>query len=52
MIGAQLVKILIVDDHEVVRLGVKQILEKTFPHLEIGEAESGQRGIAAVQQES
>ena len=52
MIGAQLVKILIVDDHEVVRLGVKQILEKTFPHLEIGEAETGQRGIAAVQRES
>ena len=31
MIGTQLVKILVIDDHEVVRLGVKQILEKTLP---------------------
>ena len=52
MIGAQLVKILIIDDHEVVRLGVKQILEKAFPHVEVGETDTGQKGIAAVQQES
>lgn len=52
MIGTQLVKILIIDDHEVVRLGVKQILEKAFTHVELGEADTGQKGIAAVQQES
>jgi len=52
MIGTQLVKILIIDDHEVVRLGVKQILEKAFPHVKLGEADTGQKGIAAVQKES
>ena len=52
MIGAQLVKVLIIDDHEVVRLGVKQILEKALPHVELGEADTGQKGIAAVQRET
>jgi len=51
MIGTQLLKILIIDDHEVVRRGVKQILEETFPHVTIGEADTSQKGIAAVQQE-
>ncbi len=51
MIGTQLVKILVIDDHEVVRLGVKQILEEVFPHVEVGEADTGQKGIAAVRQE-
>jgi CheY-like chemotaxis protein len=51
MIGTQLVKILVIDDHEVVRRGVKQILEEAFPHVEVGEADTGQKGIAAVQQE-
>ena len=51
MIGTQLVKILVIDDHEVVRRGVKQILEETFPHVEVGEADTSQKGIAAVQQE-
>jgi DNA-binding NarL/FixJ family response regulator len=50
MIGTQLVKILVIDDHEVVRLGVKQILKKAFPHLDVGEADTAQEGIAAVQQ--
>ena len=51
MIGTALVKILIVDDHEVVRRGVKQILAETFPQVEVGEADTGQKGIAAVRQE-
>lgn len=51
MIGTQLVKILVIDDHEVVRRGVKQILEEAFPQVEVGEADTGQEGIAAVQQE-
>lgn len=51
MIGTLLVKILIIDDHEIVRRGMKQILEETFPHVEVGEADTAQKGIAAVQQE-
>ena len=51
MIGTQLVKILVIDDHEIVRRGVKQILEEVFPHVEVGEADTGQNGIAAVRQE-
>jgi len=45
------VKILVIDDHEVVRRGVKQILEQTFSHVEFGEADTSQKAIAAVQQE-
>ena len=30
---------------------MKQILEETFPQVEVGEADTGQKGIAAVQQE-
>jgi DNA-binding NarL/FixJ family response regulator len=51
MIGTQLVKILVIDDHEVVRRGVKQILEENFLSVEVGEAETSQKGLAAVQQE-
>ncbi len=51
MIGTQLVKILVIDDHEVVRRGVKQILEESFLYVEVGEADTSQKGIAAVQQE-
>lgn len=51
MISTQLVKILVIDDHEVVRRGVKQILEENFLYVEVGEAETSQKGIAAVQQE-
>ncbi len=51
MIGTALVKILIIDDHEVVRRGVKQILEETFPQVEVGEADTGQKGMAAVRHE-
>jgi len=51
MIGTQLLKILVIDDHQIVRRGVKQILEETFPHVEVGEADTAQKGIAAVQLE-
>ena len=51
MIGTQLMKILVVDDHEVVRRGVKQILGEIFPHVEVGEADTYHKAIAAVQQE-
>lgn len=52
MNGTQLVKILVIDDHEVVRRGVKQILEEIFSHVEVGEADTSQKAIAAVQKES
>ena len=51
MIETQLVKILVIDDHEVVRRGVKQILEEAFLYVEVGEADTVQKGIAAVRQE-
>lgn len=51
MIETQLMKILVIDDHVVVRRGVKQILEETFPHVKVGEADTGQKGMDAVQQE-
>jgi len=50
MNGTQLVKILVIDDHEVVRRGVKQILKEIFSHVEVGEADTCQKAIAAVQQ--
>jgi len=50
MIGTQVMKVLVIDDHEVVRRGVKQLLGEIFPHVEVGEADTSQKGIAAVQQ--
>src|SRR5262249_2411354 len=52
LIATGLVKILIIDDHEVVRRGVKQILEEHFLYVEVGEANTGAKGIAAAQKES
>jgi DNA-binding NarL/FixJ family response regulator len=44
------VKILIVDDHEVVRQGVRSIISKSRPHWEIcGEASNGEEAIQAAQ---
>jgi two-component system, NarL family, invasion response regulator UvrY len=51
MIGTESVKILIIDDHEVVRRGMRQILEENFLYVEVGEANTGAKGIAAVRQE-
>ena len=51
MIGTQAIKILVIDDHEVVRRDVKQILEENFLYVEVGEADTSQKGVAAVQQE-
>ena len=51
MTGTQPVKILVIDDHEGVRRRVKQILEEVFSSVEVGEADSSKKAIAAVQQE-
>lgn len=51
MIATEPVRILIIDEHEVLRRGVKQILEEAFPHVDIGEADTGQKGLTAGRQE-
>jgi len=51
MIATESARILIIDDHEVVRRGVKQILEEHFLYVEVGEANTGAKGIAAVRRE-
>jgi DNA-binding NarL/FixJ family response regulator len=51
MIGTQAIKILVIDDREVVRRDVKQILQENFLSVEVGEADTSQKGVAAVQQE-
>lgn len=44
-------KVLIVDDHTVVRLGLIQILTDAFRRIEIGEADSGKGALSAVKKE-
>jgi DNA-binding NarL/FixJ family response regulator len=39
-------RILIVDDHPVMRFGVRQLIEQRWPDAAIGEAESLQRALA------
>ena len=44
-------KVLIVDDHAVVRRGVAHILTDAFDRVEIGETDSGKGALAAVKKE-
>jgi len=44
-------KVLIVDDHAVVRRGMAHILTDAFHRIEIGEADSGTGALAAVKKE-
>ncbi len=41
-------RILIVDDHLLIRCGLKQILEREFPNVVIGEAQNGAEAIQQV----
>ncbi len=41
-------RILIVDDHEIVRRGLKQILTDEFPQLHVGEAGDARQALEAV----
>jgi two-component system, NarL family, invasion response regulator UvrY len=41
-------KIMIADDHSVVRMGVKHIVLAAFPNAEVGEASNGQEVLEAV----
>jgi DNA-binding NarL/FixJ family response regulator len=43
------VKVLIVDDHPIVRLGLRELLVRDVAGVEIGEAESGRDALAMVQ---
>jgi two-component system invasion response regulator UvrY len=40
-----MIRVLIVDDHEIVRRGLKEIFSDKFPLLEVGEAESSQAAL-------
>ena len=42
-------RILIADDHEVVRRGVRQILQENLPDVNLGEATSGEAALEQVQ---
>jgi DNA-binding NarL/FixJ family response regulator len=41
-----MIRVLIVDDHEIVRHGVKKVLADAFPGAEVGEAENSQTALA------
>jgi two-component system invasion response regulator UvrY len=41
-------KLLLVDDHPIVRTGLIRILEGSFPSIQIDEAENGQEAIAKI----
>jgi DNA-binding NarL/FixJ family response regulator len=45
-------RILLVDDHEVVRQGLKQILVESFPKAAFGDAASGEEALRRVRAES
>jgi two-component system, NarL family, invasion response regulator UvrY len=47
-----MIKVLIVDDHEIVRRGLKQILTDEFPKLEIGEAGDARQAIEAAHKQA
>jgi two-component system, NarL family, invasion response regulator UvrY len=46
-----MVKILIADDHELVRRGLRQVLADAFPKLTVGEAIDAQRTLEAVEKQ-
>ena len=48
MVNTGPMRILIVDDHTVVRRGLKEILVEEFPHAEFGEAEDGPQTLRLI----
>lgn len=42
-------KILIVDDHDIVRFGLQQLLAQAFPNLECAEANTGQSALDQIE---
>ena len=49
--GKAITKILIADDHELVRRGLQDILEEAFPNLKIGHAADGRQLLDAVRRQ-
>jgi DNA-binding NarL/FixJ family response regulator len=47
-----MIRILIADDHELLRRGLKGILAEAFPQLKIGEAADAQQALAAAEKGS
>jgi len=45
-------RILIADDHELLRRGLKGILAEAFPQLKVGEAADAQQALAAAEKDS
>ena len=43
-----MIRALIVDDHEIVRRGLKQVLDDEFPELESGEAENSRAALELI----
>ena len=41
-------RVLIVDDHHLLRRGLREVVEEEFPHAEFGEAENSQTALALV----
>jgi DNA-binding NarL/FixJ family response regulator len=44
------IRILVADDHAIIRHGLKDILERHFPRVIVGEAENGTAALALVRQ--
>ncbi len=40
-----MIRVLIIDDHEIVRRGLKEVLAEAFPELQAGEAEHSQMAM-------
>ena len=51
MVRAML-RVLIVDDHAMIRIGLKQVLLKSFANAQVGEAESAEEALAKIRQEN
>jgi two-component system invasion response regulator UvrY len=47
-----MIKILIADDHAIVRKGLRQIIKEQAPYLAVGEAADGQAVLEKVRDES
>ena len=43
-------KILVADDHDIVRLGLQQLLSQAFSHLDFEEVETGRGAVAKVEE--
>lgn len=46
-----MLKLLLVDDHELIRAGLKQVLQVSFNHLVVGEARNSEEAMALLEQQ-